>query len=136
MKEQIRHGVFESNSSSTHSLTLCTQEEFDAWKKGNLLFDYYNEKFVKCVTLSEDQKLDAKEDYEIKMKKFWKSWNELSENEKDEWYETFAIENDLYDEDCRTYDDYMDNDDLETFVETYTSPSGDKIVAFGRFGYC
>ena len=139
MKEQIRYGVFESNSSSTHSLTLCTQEEFDAWKKGEVLFtDYWKaeNKFVKALTLSDGQKMDAKEDYEIKMEKFWKTWDDLSENEKNEWYETFARENELYDEDCYTYNQYMYNGDLETFVETYTSPNGDKIVAFGKFGYC
>ena len=28
MKRQIRRGVFETNSSSTHSLTMCSEEEF------------------------------------------------------------------------------------------------------------
>ena len=29
MKRKIRRGVFETNSSSTHSLTICTEEEFE-----------------------------------------------------------------------------------------------------------
>ncbi|WP_313584682.1 hypothetical protein [Lacrimispora sp.] len=29
MKRQIRRGVFETNSSSTHSLTMCSEEEFE-----------------------------------------------------------------------------------------------------------
>lgn len=29
MKRQIRLGVYETNSSSTHSLTICSEEEFE-----------------------------------------------------------------------------------------------------------
>ena len=39
MKRQIRRGVYETNSSSTHSLTMCSKEEFEQWKNGELLFD-------------------------------------------------------------------------------------------------
>ena len=34
MKKQIRIGVFESNSSSTHSLTIVSEDEFKKWKNG------------------------------------------------------------------------------------------------------
>ena len=37
MLRVIRRGVFETNSSSTHSLTLCKQEEYDKWESGELL---------------------------------------------------------------------------------------------------
>lgn len=36
MKRQIRRGVYETNSSSTHSLTMCSEEEFEQWKNGEL----------------------------------------------------------------------------------------------------
>lgn len=38
MKKQIRRGVFETNSSSVHSITMCTRSDFDRWKDGELLF--------------------------------------------------------------------------------------------------
>ena len=41
MKVAIRRGVFETNSSSTHSMTIVAKEDFDKWKKGELLFDRY-----------------------------------------------------------------------------------------------
>jgi len=44
--KQIRLGVFETNSSSTHSLTICTKAQFDDWTSGKLYFDRDNEKFV------------------------------------------------------------------------------------------
>ena len=47
MKRQIRCGVFETNSSSTHSLTMCSEEEFEAWKRGEVLFQAYGkENFI------------------------------------------------------------------------------------------
>lgn len=33
---QIRKGVFETNSSSTHSLVMATATEFDRWIKGDV----------------------------------------------------------------------------------------------------
>lgn len=37
---QIRKGVFETNSSSTHSLTVCTKEEWDQFVKGEVVLLY------------------------------------------------------------------------------------------------
>lgn len=44
-KIQIRQGVFETNSSSTHSLTICSKQEYEDFKNGKLLIDW-NNKFV------------------------------------------------------------------------------------------
>lgn len=37
---QIRHGVFETNSSSTHSMVVCSDEDLQKWMNGELLYDY------------------------------------------------------------------------------------------------
>lgn len=42
MKRQIRRGVFETNSSSTHSLTMCSEEEFEQWKNGEQMSHDYS----------------------------------------------------------------------------------------------
>ena len=69
MKKQIRRGVFETNSSSTHSLTMCSEEEFEQWKKGEVLFDAWgSKKFVKPSNLSDDDKKYAAKDYENQKK--------------------------------------------------------------------
>lgn len=44
--KQIRHGVFETNSSSTHSLTMCMKSAYEKWKSGELVFDYDKGKLV------------------------------------------------------------------------------------------
>lgn len=44
---QIRYGVFETNSSSTHSLTICEKDEYEDWKEGNsyLITWGYNDEY-------------------------------------------------------------------------------------------
>ena len=36
--KQIRKNVFETNSSSTHTLAICTEDEYKDWQDGKLLF--------------------------------------------------------------------------------------------------
>lgn len=135
MKRQIRRGIFESNSSSTHSLTMCSEEEFEQCKNGELLFDEWgSESFVKANSLSDDDKKYAAQDYENHKDEFSKDWSELSESAKEKYYTKYAKENNIVDEDAKTYDEWQD-DCLETFVDRYTSKSGDEIVAFGKYGY-
>lgn len=137
MKRQVRRGVFETNSSSTHSLTMCSEEEFKAWKRGEVLFQEYGEEnFISATKLSEHDKKMAEENYEENKDEFQKDWKDLSEDAKQRYYTEYAKDNDIIDEDAKSYDQYMDDGDLETFVQQYTSTNGDKIVAFGKYGYC
>ena len=45
--KQTRTGLFETNSSSTHALTMCNDEEYKAWLDGKLLYGVAEEKLVK-----------------------------------------------------------------------------------------
>ena len=110
----IRAGVFETNSSSTHSICICTQEEFDAWKKGQLYYDYYSDKLISPeeIPLEERRLLVLDEDAE--------------ENE------------DLYDEiiDAKAnYQTFDWEESLEWYDKRFTTPSGDKMIAFGWYGH-
>ena len=46
MKVQIRPKAFETNSSSVHSLVVCTKAEFEAFKRGELFYDNWSRKLV------------------------------------------------------------------------------------------
>ena len=46
MKRQIRRGVFETNSSSVHSITMCMKSDYDKWVAGELVFDYYKDELI------------------------------------------------------------------------------------------
>ncbi|MBO7697261.1 MAG: hypothetical protein J6Y28_04050 [Acholeplasmatales bacterium] len=111
----IRAGVFETNSSSTHSICICTEEEFDKWKNGELYYDDYSGKIISLeeIPLEERRLVVLDEDAE--------------ENE------------DLYDEimDAKaTYQTFGYEGCLEWYNKKFTTPSGDKMVAFGWYGYC
>lgn len=54
---QIRYGVFETNSSSIHTLTMCSKEEYEDWKNGNLVYDKYEEKFITKDFINEEERI-------------------------------------------------------------------------------
>jgi hypothetical protein len=94
---QIRQGVFETNSSSTHALAICTQEEWDKLQSGEYVVD-------KCDIT--------------------KMFDANDEAVKDDVYEIYL-----------TYDELFDRVPLEFFNRHFTTPSGDKMVAWGFYGY-
>lgn len=137
MKRQIRRGVFETNSSSTHSITMCSEQEFEDWKDGKILFNKWNDAFVDetRIELDEHQKIYAKDEYESTKVKYQKDWNDLSKEEQNDYYVEYAKNHDLIDEEYQTYEEWKNDSYLEYYVDRYTSESGDKIVAFGKYGY-
>lgn len=92
MKVQIRHDLFETNSSSVHSLTIVPESEIDKWREGKLFYSYDEDRLIPISEI---------------------------ENYDPDWISNF--------------EDF--GDEYETFFEKYTSPSGDKIVAFGYYGH-
>lgn len=46
MRRQIRRGVFETNSSSCHSITMCMKSDYDKWKDGKLVWDDWKQQLV------------------------------------------------------------------------------------------
>lgn len=63
MKRQIRLGVFESNSSMTHSLQMCTKEQFEKWKRGEVWWNRWNwdvegEEFIPVRNMDDDERQD------------------------------------------------------------------------------
>lgn len=137
MKKQIRRGVFETNSSSTHSLTMCSKEDYDKWVNGELMFDRYNKVLVEMnIEITEHDKAEAKKLYERNKTKYWKEWNQLSEDEVNEWYDKYMYEHNKIDTyRYNTYDDFFEDEYLETYEERYTTKNGEVIVAFGHYGY-
>lgn len=54
--QTIRNGVFETNSSSTHSLTMCTENEYKSWLDGKLCFHMDGDRFVSLERAAEIDK--------------------------------------------------------------------------------
>ena len=116
MKRQIRRGVFETNSSSVHSLTMCSREEYKKWEKGEVLFWKWENKFYTREEVIRELKT--------------KSWiSNVNWEDEDEVSDIFS------DEGIETCDEFFNNEWYETFEQRYTTPSGDEVVAFGYYGH-
>ena len=145
---QVRQGVFETNSSSTHTLTICSKDDFDKWKHGEVFWldnDWHrldkNKNFVTPEELKElaekyneeqQERIDAGDKF-AKVLDIDKVLNERPDYDswRDSYWDTERSSLEAY----TTDDFYVRNGDLETYSETFTSPSGDEMVAFGAFGY-
>lgn len=68
----IRFGVFETNSSSVHSLTIVTKSQFDRWVNGKLVYDTLEEKLVEPD--EEDDELQSYEDFGNEMETFFENY--------------------------------------------------------------
>lgn len=122
MKRQIRRGVFETNSSSTHSIAMCSGEEYDKWCSGNLLFWVGKKKF------------GTKEDIIEELKELTRWDNSLMYPDVN--WDDDSVVADIFDsEEIQTSDEFFDDEYLETFEETYHTSNGEEVVAFGKFGY-
>jgi hypothetical protein len=130
MKKQIRRGVFETNSSSTHSITMMMKEDYDKWEKENLyLFDGNGNHFPKECR-PEIGKMYTKEE----VIDFLKAHDRKYE------YEYFDYENNEEEfDDVRRDEEFKlieeGNEYLEGYYKEFTTPSGETVVAFGEYGY-
>ena len=122
MKRQIRRGVFETNSSSVHSITMCSGEDYEKWEKGEVLFWKDKDKFGTREEIIEEMKTMTWYDGSLR-------YPDVDWEDEDSVYDIFS------DEGIRTCEDYFDNDYYETYEETYTTPNGEKVVAFGYYGH-
>lgn len=122
MKRQIRHGVFETNSSSVHSLTMCSSEEYEKWENGEVL--YWKDK----------DKFGTREDIIEELKTLRYSWSKELYYPDTNWEDEDDVNDVFSDEGIETCEEFFDNE-FETFEQSYITPNGEKIVAFGYYGY-
>ena len=110
MKRQVRMGVFETNSSMTHALTMCSDSMYKKWEDGEAYWRKWDDDFVTVEEAKKQFELDS-------------YFND---------FEQFRREEGLI-----TWDEFDDYDyvPFETFHNSYTTPSGEVIHAFGYYGH-
>ena len=113
MKQVIRRGVFETNSSSTHSITMCSEEIFDKWINGEYLY------VEDSWGWPEDRKAQIINDHFIPAAVLYPDG--IPEDDSDE-----------REEGVFTYGDFGDcyGERFETFEDSYNG-----VVAFGYYGF-
>lgn len=133
MKTTIREGVFETNSSSTHSLIMMEESKFKKWKDGEL---FYHED----VPYIRDK--EAREKFYNYFEKYDKHDAFFTKEEVEE-IKKFCADNDIEVDDYenldyafQTYERWCEEDELESSVYHHTTPGGEKIVAVAKYGYC
>ena len=146
----VRRNTFETNSSSTHSLVMCSGDEYDLLEK--------NEAFL--VSESEVvKKEDLISEFINKNSYKKKDWEEYCQKHNLDSTDPEVLANNIihglssyeYDEteleqgqfiacfdtyDICTLDQFWEyyEERLESFTDSYTTKSGEKVIAFGVYG--
>ena len=76
MKVQVRLGMFETNSSSVHTLTMCSRKQLEDWKRGDIVYDGYNDDFVPIDELNEHDLSKLDNDMYYTYEGFYNSFGE------------------------------------------------------------
>lgn len=135
---KVRRSTFETNSSSTHTITIVSKEEYEGWGEGKYLYERWSDKLVPARQLTEQEKMDAQEQYETNRKSYWQTWDEMDEYARSQVYAEYAAN---LMEDGRNllsqkqYEEWCGERGMETSCVGYTTKGGEQIVAFGYGGY-
>lgn len=113
---------YSTNSSSVHSLTMCSGEEYKKWENGEVLY------------WEEENKFGTKEEIIEEMKKM--KWHDGTPRyEKVNWENEDTVNDIFSDEGIKTCEKYFENDWYETYEKKYTTQNGEEVVAFGYYGH-
>ncbi len=124
MKRAIRRNLFESNSSSTHSVAIMSNDEYTEWLNGNKWLCRGNWLYRNLPNPPERGKLYNKDD----VRSFISQIGETENN--------YYSEDELfYDNDFESYDIWSSNEYLEYEDEEYVTSSGEKIIVCCKYGF-
>lgn len=125
---KIRYGVFETNSSSTHSLCVAQNDEIEKLKNEELLINlgWCRKKYLISYKEAMEELMehiheygDDKEDLEI-----------VASGDKEEIYR-LMYEYDI----AERFKNYLQSEYLEPYAEEFTTKNGDRVLVFGRYGH-
>lgn len=126
----IRCDMFETNSSSCHSITICQTNDYKKWVNGELYFHNSaasdNHPFL---TLDEVVQYVKDSYYKGNPEFVDLVLTAVEENNQERLIELLKSAN------VFTVESYRDSDDdLEYYSRSYTTPGGEQITAFGCYG--
>lgn len=159
----VRQSIFETNSSSTHSLTMCMKETYEKWRKGELFFMQDDNTFCtpeERKTMMKQSvikhRMDSNhirlEDEDGNFKGYdshyiykgvdlptqeahftQENLDEITDEVLKEADDNCEI--DYYFDVPVSYEEYMNSLDLESYYEEFTTPENEVVVSFGYYGY-
>ena len=134
MKRQIRYGMFESNSSTTHVLYMVSRDAYEKFEQGGYLYDGYSFGWKNKEIAPPKGEIYSREEVIEMIKNNYKYYEPFYEDEmdkdeiEDEWNEIISGAEFVSEE-------ILENRQFETFYDSYRTPSGEEVVAFGYYGY-
>ncbi len=127
---QVRYGVFETNSSSVHSMVMCDEETYREFINDEILINGWNSR-KNGTWITFDEALQSLSYYltGYAFEELLEEYNVKSLNDikKDELLKLFYENNIAYDYNYYGYD-------YETFDKSFETKSGERVYAFGYYG--
>lgn len=119
----IRANTFETNSSSTHSMIILTEEEYNKLESGELY-------------LNDDEVITKEEAKNIFLKHMNEDKYEYDDNLSfEENIKNYLDEFEYYSgEYPQSLENWKEEDELESDTNIYISPSGDKLRIICKYG--
>ena len=127
--KQVRSNTFETNSSSTHSICMCTKDQYDSWasdwdslEADSVLYSNCKEKLVTVEEVIKDvnsyrEVVKLSDVIDVNSPEH----DDAIESLRDDGYMT-----------CNDFDDYTEDD---SYYEEFVTPGGETVVAFGNYGW-
>ena len=125
MKRVIRRNLFESNSSSTHSLVIMSDNEHTDWMCGRKWLCNRRSLYRRLPNPPEIGKLYNRDEVRSFISQIGEMETENNFSSEDEFF---------YDNDFESYDIWCDNDYLEYEDAEYVTSSGEKIIVCCKYG--
>lgn len=122
MKTIVRKGVFETNSSSTHTMIMCTGEEFQKFEDGEMLVNVWDEELFSYDDITDLITDDYYKD------EFSESGIDITDKKAVLKWAAKNID------DLQDADTFYEGTYYDIFSQSFTTKSGEKVVAFGRYG--
>lgn len=118
---KIRQNVFETNSSSTHTITMCSEDTYNKWMTNMMYFDLDNEVLVDEETMFKEISDVYGQDAVDELKAF--------RQEAEEDFLRGIAEYSYY-----TRCSLKDSHTYEHFHDKFVTPNGETVHAFGWYG--
>ena len=126
MKRVIRRNLFESNSSSIHSLVIMSDNENTDWMCGRKWLCNSRNLYRKLPNPPEIGKLYNRDEVRSFISQIGEMETENNFSSEDEFFSAYAFE---------SYDVWSSNEYLEYEYEEYVTSGGEKIIVCCKYGY-
>ncbi len=134
MKRQIRYGMFESNSSTTHVLYMVSRDTYEKFEQGGYLYDGSDFGWKNKEIAPQKGEIYSREEVIEMIKNNYEYYKPFNEDEMDE-DEIIDEWDDIIWETEFVSEKSIENQSYESFYDSYRTPSGEEVVAFGYYGY-